>query len=81
VCRTGGRSCFHALSKDRPRRSIARTKVHWMIMLQHVEGLVSLTGGDTDELLPIVTKILTEALLKLVSREEIERQFSGFIAG
>jgi hypothetical protein len=39
-----------------------------------VEGLVSLTGDDADELLPQVTKILTDALLCLVSREELERQ-------
>ncbi len=32
-----------------------------------VEGRVSLAGDDADELLPMVTKILVEALLRLVS--------------
>src|SRR4051794_6562031 len=34
-----------------------------------VEGLVALTGDDADELLPQVTRILGEALLRAVSRE------------
>jgi hypothetical protein len=50
-----------------------------------IEGLVSLTGDGADELLPMVTQVLTEALLKLVTREEIERQldewFSKLLAG
>lgn len=44
-----------------------------------IEGLVSLTGEDADELLPMTTKILVEALLKLVSREEIERQLDEWL--
>jgi hypothetical protein len=45
-----------------------------------VEWLVSLTGDDADELLPQVTKILTDALLCLVSREELERQLDEWFA-
>ena len=47
-----------------------RVRAHGII----VEGLVALTGDDADELLPEVTRVLTEALLQLVPREEIERQ-------
>jgi hypothetical protein len=36
--------------------------------------LVSLTGDDADELFPEVTRVLVEALLQLVRREEVERQ-------
>jgi hypothetical protein len=43
------------------------------------EGLISLTGDDADELLPMVIKILTEALLRLVSREEVERQLDKWL--
>ena len=43
-----------------------------------VEGLVSLTGDDADELLPMVTQVLTEALLRLVSREEVGRQLDDW---
>jgi hypothetical protein len=43
-------------------------------------GLVSLTGDDADELLPHVTRILCEALLQLVSREEVERQLDVWFA-
>jgi hypothetical protein len=39
-----------------------------------VEGPVALTGDDSDELLPEVTGVLVEALVQLVSREELERQ-------
>ena len=39
-----------------------------------VEGLVALTGDDAEELLPMVTQVLVEALLQLVRREEVERQ-------
>jgi hypothetical protein len=45
-----------------------------------VEGLVALTGDDADELLPMVTQVLVEALLQLVSREEIERQLDAWFA-
>jgi hypothetical protein len=45
-----------------------------------VHGLVSLTGDDADELLPQVTKVLTDALLQLVPREEIERQLDEWFA-
>jgi hypothetical protein len=37
-----------------------------------VEGLVALTGDDTDELLPEVTKVLLDALLQVVPRREVE---------
>jgi hypothetical protein len=39
-----------------------------------VEGCVSLTGDDADELLPQVTKILTDALLQFVTRRDLEQQ-------
>jgi hypothetical protein len=39
-----------------------------------VEGLVNLTGDDADELLPMVTKILLDALLRVVSPEVVEQQ-------
>jgi hypothetical protein len=45
-----------------------------------VEGLVALVGDDADELLPMVTKILCEALLQLVPREEVERQLDEWFA-
>jgi hypothetical protein len=45
-----------------------------------VEGLVGLTGDDADELLPMVTKVLVDALLHLVSREEIELQLDEWFA-
>jgi hypothetical protein len=45
-----------------------------------VEGLVALTGDDADELLPQVTRILGEALLRAVSREEVERQLDGWFS-
>jgi hypothetical protein len=54
-----------------------RVRVHAIIragLRGDVEGLVSLAGDDSDELLPVVTRVLTEALLQLVPREEIERQ-------
>jgi hypothetical protein len=38
------------------------------------EGPVALTGDDADELLPEVTKVLLDALLQVVPREEIEQQ-------
>lgn len=41
---------------------------------QYRRTLISLTGDDADEPLPMVTKILVEALLQLVPREEIEAQ-------
>jgi len=37
-------------------------------------------GDDADELLPVLTKILVEALLKLVSRETLERQLDGWFS-
>ncbi len=43
-----------------------------------VEGLVSLTGDDANELLPQVTKVLTDALLQLVPRQEIEAQLDAW---
>jgi hypothetical protein len=39
-----------------------------------VEGCLSLTGDDADELLPQVTKILTDALLQFVTRRDLEQQ-------
>jgi hypothetical protein len=45
-----------------------------------VQGLVSLTGDDADELLPQVTKVLVEALLQLVPREEVELQLDEWFA-
>jgi len=41
---------------------------------------VALVGDDADELLPMVTKIVVEALLGLVSREEVERQLDKWFA-
>jgi hypothetical protein len=46
-----------------------------------VEGLVSLTGDDADELLPMVTKVLTDALLQLVTRETVEQQLDAWLDG
>jgi len=45
-----------------------------------VEGLMALTGDDAEELLPHVTRILCEALLQVVSREEVERQLDKWFA-
>ena len=45
-----------------------------------VEGLAALTGDDARELLPQVTRILGEALLRAVSREEVERQLDEWFA-
>jgi hypothetical protein len=43
-----------------------------------VEGLVSLTGDDADELLPMVVQILMDALLQVVSRETVEQLAEWF---
>jgi hypothetical protein len=43
-----------------------------------LEGLVSLTGDDADELLPMVTQVLTDALLQLVPRAEVEQQLDSW---
>jgi hypothetical protein len=40
---------------------------------------VALTGDDADELLRMVTQVLGEALLHLVSREELERQLDEWL--
>ena len=53
----------------RPAHAIVRSYLRG-----DVEGLVSLTGDDADKLLPEVTRVLVEALLQLVRREEVERQ-------
>jgi hypothetical protein len=53
-----------------------RVRAHAIVrawLRDDVEGLVSLTGDDADELLPMVTQILMDALLEVVSRERIER--------
>jgi hypothetical protein len=54
-----------------------RSRAHGIIrswLRGDVEGLVALTGDDADELLPMVAKVLVDALLQLVRREEVERQ-------
>jgi molybdopterin-guanine dinucleotide biosynthesis protein A len=68
----------HAFSD---RRSIPRTHPCDCPVLapRHVEGLVSLTGDDAEQLLPMVTKVLVEALLQLVSRDELERQLDAWL--
>jgi len=45
-----------------------------------VEGLVSLTGDDADELLPMVVQILMDALLQCVSRETVEQNLDEWFA-
>jgi hypothetical protein len=60
-----------------------RVRAHAIIrswLRGNVAGLVALTGDDADELLPMVTKVLTDALLHLVSREEVERQLDEWFA-
>jgi hypothetical protein len=39
----------------------------------------ALVGDDDAELLPAVTKVLCDALLQLVSREEVERQLEVWL--
>ncbi len=60
-----------------------RVRAHAIIrswLRGNVAGLVALTGDDADELLPMVTKVLTDTLLHLVSREEVERQLDEWFA-
>jgi hypothetical protein len=45
-----------------------------------VEGLISLTGDDSDELLPMVCQVLVGALLQLVTREDLEEQLDAWFA-
>jgi PhoPQ-activated pathogenicity-related protein len=59
----------------RARHAIIRS-----LLRSDVEGLASLTGDDADELLPMVTKVLLDALLQLVSGEEVERQLDEWFA-
>lgn len=45
-----------------------------------LEALDALVDDDAGELLVMVTEVLVGALLKLVPREEIERQVNGWLA-
>jgi hypothetical protein len=60
-----------------------RSRAHGIIrswLRGDVEGLVALTGDDADELLPMVTQVLVDALLQLVSRETVEQQLDEWFA-
>ena len=46
---------------------------------QDLAGLVALTGDDADENLPQVVRILTEALLRLVGQDELERELDAWL--
>jgi hypothetical protein len=60
-----------------------RVRAHGIIrswLRGDVEGLVALTGDDSDELLPAVTEVLITALLQVVRREEVEEQLDQWFA-
>jgi hypothetical protein len=44
-----------------------------------LDGVLALVGDDDVELLPITVEILTVALTKLISREEISRQIDEWL--
>jgi hypothetical protein len=43
-----------------------------------VEGLVTLTGDDADELLPMVTQVMVDVLTRLGYREMVEQQLDAW---
>ena len=64
------------LAEDFDARAMAIIRTY---LRQDLAGFVALTGDDADEILPQVVRILTEALLRLVGQDELERELDAWL--